>query len=122
MSRKRCRREGLEKGGRDAINARAPSVAPLPDDAVEAIIARARKSWARADARRALVLLRGACALDEWRPRTWTILGARLALLGRADEAAQAFKQARWLRLRAGDRARVGTIDRLLAELLPAAA
>jgi Flp pilus assembly protein TadD len=49
------------------------------DDPVEVLIARARKTRARGDVRRAIVLLRQACALDEWRARTWTLLAALLA-------------------------------------------
>jgi Flp pilus assembly protein TadD len=68
------------------------------------------------------VLLREACALDEWRARTWTLLGVLLAELGHGCEAAQALKQARWLRVRAGERSKVAVMDQLIARLLPAAA
>jgi Flp pilus assembly protein TadD len=122
MSRKKGRHEGLTKAGHGAQSERRPVIALEPGDPVEVLIARARKSRARGDVRRGLVLLREACALDEWRARTWTILGTRLVELGHTDEAMQAFKQARWLRLRAGERARVHAMDRLIARLLPVAA
>ncbi len=122
MSRKRGRKEGVTSAGHGAQSERRPVITLQPDDPIEARIARARKSWARGDSRRALVLLREACALDEWRARTWTIFGTRLAEHGHTDEAARAFKQARWLRLRAGERGRVQAMDRLTARLLPVAA
>lgn len=93
-----------------------------PADPVEVLIARARKCRSRGDARKALVLLREACALDEWRARTWTLLGVLQAELGHGREAAQALKQARWLRVRAGERSRADVVDQLIARLLPAAA
>lgn len=95
---------------------------PLPDDAVEALIARARRSRRRGDVRTVLVLLRQACALDEWRPRTYTLLGVELARQHRHDEATRALNQARWLRTRAGDKARAATTALLAERLLPAAA
>ncbi len=120
MGRKRGRHDGNESG---MASVRALPGAPVDaKDAVEVLIARARKCRTRRDFRKALVLLREACALDEWRARTWTILGVFLAELGQAGEAAQALKQARWLRLRAGERAKVAVMDQLIARLLPAAA
>jgi len=114
----------MSRRGRGAGGGAAKSASALagPEDAVEVLIARARKSRARGDARRALVILREACALDEWRARTWTIMGALLAELGRSEEAERAFRQARWLRLRAGERARAAVLDRLIAQVAPAAA
>jgi Flp pilus assembly protein TadD len=97
-------------------------VPPRSDDPVEALITRARKLRERGEARRSLVLLRQACALDEWRPRSYTLLGVQLAREGRHDEAARALNQARWLRARAGDRPRAAATERLAAQLLPAAA
>ena len=97
-------------------------VAPVTRDPVEALISRARKLRAKGDTHRPLVLLRQACALDEWRARSFTLLGVYLGREGMIDEALRAFKQARWLRTRAGDRARAAVTDRLAAELLPLAA
>jgi Flp pilus assembly protein TadD len=99
-----------------------PGVPVDPSDRVEVLIARARKCRAKGDVRKALVMLREACALDEWRARTWTLLGVFLAELGHAGEAAQALKQARWLRARAGERSKAAVMDQLIARLLPAAA
>lgn len=92
------------------------------DDPVETLIARSRKARAKGDGHRAVVLLRQACALDEWRARTWTLLGALLAREGARAEAAQALNQARWLRARAGDAPRAAVTARLIARLVPAAA
>src|SRR5581483_10317833 len=64
--------------------------APEPLDAVETCIARARRFRSRGEDRKALVLLREACALDEWRARTWTLLGAMLTDLGQRSEAERA--------------------------------
>jgi len=120
MGRKRNRHDGI---GDRMGNVRALPGAPVDaSDAVEVLIARARKCRAKGDLRRALVLLREACSLDEWRARTWTLLGVFLAELGQGGEAAQALKQARWLRVRAGERSRAAVMDQLIARLLPAAA
>jgi Flp pilus assembly protein TadD len=114
MSRKRDRQQSRTHT--------PPAVCVLPADPVESLLLRARKLRARGDDRRALVLLRQACALDEWRARSFTLLAALLAELGRRDEAARAFNQARWLRTRAGDLPRARVTERLAAQLLPAAA
>jgi Flp pilus assembly protein TadD len=91
------------------------------DDPVETLIARSRRVRAKGDARRALVLLRQACALDEWRARSWTLLGVLLAREGVSEEAGRAFNQARWLRARAGEKARAAVTEQLAARLLAAA-
>lgn len=100
---------------RRAIEASAISPAPL--DAVEQLVARARRLWTRGELHRALTVLREACNEDEWRARTWTIFAARLAAAGQRDEAAQAFTRACWLRKRAGDGARAAVIERLAARV-----
>jgi Flp pilus assembly protein TadD len=97
---------------------------PLPDpgdDPVEALITRARKARRKGEARRAVVLLRQACALDERRARAWALLGALLSREGTVDEAVQAFKQARFLCARAGEKARAEVIERLTEQLRTAA-
>jgi hypothetical protein len=86
-------------------------------DRVEALIASARRFRRRGDERRARQLLREACGLDEWRPRTFVILGAWLAEAHVRDEACQRFRHARWLNLRAGEHGRVRTLDVLLAAI-----
>jgi Flp pilus assembly protein TadD len=98
------------------------SSAPASLDPVEALIGRSRKARAKGDARRALVLLREACALDAWRARPFTLLGAALARAGVAEEAHQALAHARWLRARAGETARALVTARLAEILLPRAA
>ena len=101
----------------------APIALPkLPDDPVEALIVRARKIRDRGDIRRTLVLLRQACALDEWRARSFTILGALLAQEGMFDEAQRALNHARWLRARAGEKARAAVTERLANLLVRVAA
>ena len=99
------------------------AVAPAPAlDPIETLIARSRRERARGDSRRALVLLREACALDEWRARSWTLLGASLARSGANEEARQAFNHARWLRARAGDQGRAAVTARLADQLIASAA
>lgn len=90
----------------------APANTPL--DAVETAIARARKHRRRGDDRRALVLLREAALADEWRARTWTILGAFLIERGNHAEAARALRHAAWLRTRAGEDKRAAVCERLM--------
>lgn len=87
-------------------------------DRIEELIYRARKLRRREDTRGAIVLLRQACSQDEWRARTFTLLGALLSEVGRHDEAAAALVHARWLRQRAGEGPRAEVTARLLeAEL-----
>ena len=92
------------------------------DDPVETLIVRSRKARSRGEERKALVLLRQACALDEWRARSWTLLGAHLAREGERDEAVRALNQARWLRTRSGDGPRAAATERFAARLLDVAA
>lgn len=115
------RRGKLERSGRFGSTAR-PSLLGLvgPVDPVEELIARARRSRTKGDLRRALVLLREACSLDEWRARSWTLNGALLEKIGQRAEAARAYRQARWLRSRAGERSRVDVLDRLIARVATA--
>jgi Flp pilus assembly protein TadD len=96
--------------------------APAGVDPIEALIGRSRKARAKGDVRRALVLLRQACALDEWRARPFTLLGAALARAGAGAEAQQALAHARWLRARAGETARALATARLAEILLARAA
>lgn len=92
-----------------------------PSDPVESRIVRARKLRSRGDRRRALVLLREACALDAWRARPHAILGALCVELGLREEAARAYKQACWLQARAGEQRRAEVTAKLLEELVDAA-
>lgn len=100
----------------------ASLVPPSSDDPVEQLVARARRLRRKGDARGTLVMLQRACALDEWRARTYTLLGVELAHQGRSADAARALNQARWLRARAGDKARAAVTAELAAKLVPAAA
>jgi Flp pilus assembly protein TadD len=125
MSRRRSGLRGHEPvaAGRLSTSHRgAAANARAADDPIEALILRSRRCRQKGDTRRALVLLREACVLEEWRPRTWALLGALLVELSRRDEASAAFGQARWLRLRTGDSARAAVLDRLAAGLRPLAA
>jgi Flp pilus assembly protein TadD len=114
MSRRRSRGEEQTTRG-------VASVVSITDP-IELMIARAQKLRRRDETRKALVLLREAAATDEWRARTWTILAAFLADLGRDAEAMSAFKQAKWLRVRAGERARADITAKLMAQVTASAA
>ncbi len=120
MSRRRI--EARKQKLAERSSAPSASVPSAPADPIETLIARSRRERARGDTRRAVVLLRQACALDEWRARTWTLLGATLARTGANDEARQALNQARWLRARAGEKARADVTARLADDLLANAA
>jgi hypothetical protein len=102
--------------------ASATMLRAAPLDAVEALVARARRLRARGDARRALVLMREATARDEWRARTFTLFGAWLVEARRYEEARAALRHARWLRARAGEHGRAAATDRVLSRVSSAAA
>lgn len=89
--------------------------AERPVDAVDALLLRARKLRARGETRKALVTLRQAANLDEWRARSWARLGAFAAEIGHRDEAVRAFEQARWLNARLGFERRADVCARLAA-------
>src|SRR5262245_32228794 len=109
------RRRGAKRRQEEAVVAASDSesAARASCDPVEQLVARARRLRRKGETRRALVLLRQACALDEWRPRTYTLLGVQAAREGLVAEACQALNQARWLRARAGDKARAAVVARL---------
>ncbi|MBK9263392.1 MAG: hypothetical protein IPM54_26755 [Polyangiaceae bacterium] len=87
---------------------------PIDDDPIEALIRRSKRQRRRGDQRAAVVLLQRACSMDEWRARTFTLLGALLSEVGRCDEAERAFLHARWLRQRAGEMSRAEVTMRLV--------
>lgn len=99
------------------VRAFSPVAAPPSDNPIEELIRRAHRCRHKGDSRRALVLLREACARDEWRARTFTLLGVLLRDMGRRDEAVTALEHARWLRHRAGEARRAEVTERLVAEL-----
>ena len=68
----------------------------------------------RGDQRSAVVLLQRACSMDEWRARTFTLLGALLTDVGKSDDAERALLHARWLRQRAGEVSRAEVTMRLI--------
>ena len=89
-------------------------------DAVERardLTTRAHRLRRRGELRRALVALREACGLDEHHPARWLWLSYVLGLLGKRDEAAQAMKQALFLRQRNGEKGKVNVIRGLLLQL-----
>jgi Flp pilus assembly protein TadD len=90
-------------------------------DPIEQLVVRARKLRQRGEMRRAVITLREAANRDEWRPRTWTLLGDLLARTGQRAEAARVLQRAQWLRARAGDEARAAVVERLVYRLGEAA-
>ncbi|HRI65236.1 MAG TPA: hypothetical protein PK156_13395 [Polyangium sp.] len=92
----------------------------IDDDPVEVLIRRSKRHLRKGDPRAAVVLLQRACSLDEWRARTFTLLGSLLNDVGRNDDAERALLHARWLRHRAGETSRAEVtmrlVDRIRAE------
>ena len=84
------------------------------DDPIEALIRRSKRQMRRGDQRTAVLLLQRACSMDEWRARTFTLLGALLSNVGKSDDAERALLHARWLRHRAGETSRAAVTMRLI--------
>ncbi len=96
----------------------SPSV---PTQRVEELASLASRQWAKGRHKRALAALREACFLASEDARLWALYGARLANLGRLDEAMQAIGQAIYFRKAAHDEARVRSTRRVLERLRVAA-
>lgn len=124
-TRLEARVEAVEALGRAETSPGATSEATgssgSQTDPVEQLVVRARKLRQRGEMRRAVVTLREAANRDEWRPRTWTLLGDLLARAGQRAEAERALHRAQWLRARAGDEARAAVVERLVNRLTEAA-
>lgn len=110
MSRKRVQRQHL------MASAEVPP-RPTDDDPIEALIRRAKRLLRKGEIRAALVMLRRACSMDDWRARSFTLLGALLRDAGRIDDAERAFLHARWLRQRAGEVSRAKVTMQLIDRL-----
>ncbi len=91
-------------------------------DPVEALVVRSRRLRRRGELRRAVVVLRQACALDDRRARSFTLLGALLLRTGHRAEAEGALRHARWLRARAGESGRAAATQRVIDRAKAAAA
>jgi Flp pilus assembly protein TadD len=83
----------------------------------EELTVRAQKLKRKGELRRAVVVLREACAIEEENAVRWMLLGDVLFRTGKKEDAARAMKQALYLRERWGDRARAGAIRRILLNL-----
>jgi Flp pilus assembly protein TadD len=105
----------------EAHDRRRPAAITAPDP-VEALVGRSRRHARKGETHRAIVLLRQACALDERRARSFTLLGALLLRSGRGAEAEAALRHARWLRARAGEAGRAAATQRLLDRAMATAA
>ena len=84
---------------------------------IDTMVERARRLRRRGDERKAIALLREACAMDEWRGPIHALLGAWLASAGQAAEAAQRIRHAQWLFRRSGEERRARALDALRARL-----
>jgi Flp pilus assembly protein TadD len=89
----------------------------MDEDPIEALIRRSKRQRNRGDPRTAVVLLQRACSMDEWRARTFTLLGVLLLDLGKRDDAERALRHARWLRQRAGEISRAEVTMRLIDQV-----
>jgi Flp pilus assembly protein TadD len=87
---------------------------PNDHDPIEALIRRSKRQLRRGETRTAVLLLQRACSMDEWRARTFTLLGALLTQVGKNDDAERALLHARWLRQRAGEISRAAVTMRLI--------
>jgi Flp pilus assembly protein TadD len=87
---------------------------PIDDDPIEALIRRSKRQRRKGETRTAVLLLQRACSMDEWRARTYTLLGALLTDVGKNDDAERALLHARWLRQRAGEDSRAAVTMRLI--------
>jgi Flp pilus assembly protein TadD len=94
------------------------------DLGVDALVARARTSLRRGDARKAVLLLERASCLASEDARIWALYAVQCQRMGKLEDATRAFRQAIWLRERAHDERRVRVLRRLLSDVrreLPAA-
>jgi hypothetical protein len=107
-------RRQRERGAQAEVSVGDGAASRGEEDPVEMLIARARRLRRRGDRRGALLALRQACLLDEWRARTYTLFGARASEAGRYDDAVKALRHARWLRQRAGETSRAAVTAQLL--------
>lgn len=89
----------------------------IEDDPIELLIRRSKRQQRRGDARAAVLLLQQACSMDEWRARSFTLLGALLTKIGKNEEAERAWLHARWLRQRSGEASRAEVTMRLIERL-----
>ena len=88
-----------------------------PAERARDLTTRAHRFRRKGELRRALVALREACGLDERHPARWLWLSCVLGLLGKRDEAAQAMKQALYLRQKNGEKGKADVIRGLLLQL-----
>jgi cytochrome c-type biogenesis protein CcmH/NrfG len=83
----------------------------------EELTAKAQKLRRKGELRRAAVTLREACALDESNAARWALLGDVLFRMAKKEEAADALKQAVYLREQAGEKSKATVVRRLILNL-----
>ena len=83
----------------------------------EALLRRARRHRRRGEHRKAMLALREAAYVGDSCPRLWTLYGMSCVRAGKASDAAQALRQALWLRERRKDDARAAVTQGLLDRL-----
>jgi hypothetical protein len=84
----------------------------------EALLRRALRFRRRGEHRRAMVMLREAAYSTPSDAKLWTQYAVACVRLGRRDDAAEALKQAVWLRQRENDEPRLRVTRALLERLL----
>ena len=72
----------------------------------QSLLNRARRHRRRGEHRKAMLALREACYSASRDARLWTLYAMSCVRAGRADDCAQALRQALWLRERENDDAR----------------
>ncbi len=83
----------------------------------DALLRRAKRHTRRGETRQAMLALREACLLAHGDARLWALYGGHCARARRPVEAAEALRQAIWLRERASDERRAGALRGMLAKL-----
>jgi Tfp pilus assembly protein PilF len=89
-----------------------------PESVTDVMLRRALRFRRRGEDRRAMLMLREAAYRAPSEAKLWMHYAVACLRLGRRDEAAQALKQAVWIRKRANDEPRLRVTRALLERLL----
>jgi Flp pilus assembly protein TadD len=81
----------------------------------QSLLNRARRHRRRGEHRKAMLALREACFSSDADARLWTLYAMSCLRAGRANDGAQALRQALWLRERCNDDARA-RVTRILID------
>jgi Flp pilus assembly protein TadD len=89
----------------------------LPESREAILLRRARKHLTRGERRQAMLALREACYYTGQDPKLWALYGVQCWRMRRLDDAADALRQAIWLREREPNDRRAGALRALLGAL-----